>query len=73
MAQTVLKITHLMAMIYNPSLEKVSSYGLVPRLIYISLLAEYKKVILSLLQYVINVTTNYKQITNLSVGYDLKV
>ena len=61
-----------MAMIYNPSLEKVSSYGLVPDL-YISLLAEYKKVILSLLQYVINVTTNYKQITNLSVGYDLKV
>ena len=41
--------------------------------LYISLLAEYKKVILSLLQYVINVTTNYKQITNLSVGYDLKV
>ena len=41
--------------------------------LYISLLVEYKKVILSLLQYVINVITNYKQITNLSVGYDLKV
>ena len=36
MAQTMLKIAHLMAMIYNPSLEKVSSYGLLPRLIYIA-------------------------------------
>ena len=70
MAQTVLKITHLMAMIYLWKRYPVTvSY---PDL-YISLLAEYKKVILSLLQYVINVITNYKQITNLSVGYDLKV
>ena len=51
MAQNVLKIVHLMAMIYismrsAPSLEKVSSYGLLPRFIYIWLLVEYKKVIL---------------------------
>ena len=40
MAQNVLKIVHLMANIYismrsTPSLEKVSSYGLLPRFIYI--------------------------------------
>ena len=51
MAQNVLKIVHLMAMIYismrsAPSLEKVSSYGLLPRFIYLWLLVEYKKVIL---------------------------
>ena len=39
MAQNGLKIVHLMAMIYismrsTPSLEKVSSYGLLPRFIY---------------------------------------
>ena len=41
MAQSVLKIAHLMAMIYfsmqpTSSMEKVSSYGLLPRFIYIS-------------------------------------
>ena len=54
MAQNVLKIVHLMAMICismrsAPSLEKVSSYGLLSRFIYIyiyiSLLVEYKKLI----------------------------
>ena len=48
MAQDVLKIAHLIAMIYismqsSPSLEKISSYDLLPRFRYIWLLVEYKK------------------------------
>ena len=41
MAKTVLKIAHLMAMMYismkpTPSMEKVSSYGLLPRFVYMA-------------------------------------
>ena len=72
MAQTVLKIAHLMAMIYfsmqpTPSLEKVSSYGyLLPRFIYISpgrVQKRYFEPFFSI--HVVHV------ITNLGVGYDL--
>ena len=66
-----LKIAHLMAMIYmsmqpTPSLEKVSSYGLLPRFIYISpgrVQKRYFEPFFSV--HVIHV------ITNLGVRYDL--
>ena len=71
MSQTVLKIAQLMAMIYfsmqpTPSLEKISSYGLLPRFIYISpgrVQKRYFEPFFSI--HVVHV------ITNLGVGYDL--
>ena len=71
MAQTVIKIAHFMAMIYfsvqpTSSLEKVSSYGLLPRFIYIypgRVQKRYFEPFFSI--HVIHV------ITNLGVGYDL--
>ena len=71
MAQTVLKIALLVAMIYfsmqpTPSLEKVPSYGLLPRFIYISpgrVQKRYFEPFFSI--HVIHV------ITNLGTGYDL--
>ena len=71
MAQTVLKIADLMAMIYfsmqpTSSLEKVSSYGLLPQFIYISpgrVQKRYFEPFFSI--HFIHV------ITNLGVGYDL--
>ena len=71
MAQTVLKIAHFMAMIHfsvqpTSSLEKVSSYGLLPRSIYIypgRVQKRYFEPFFSI--HVIQV------ITNLGVGYDL--
>ena len=71
MAQTVLKIADLMAMIYfsmqpTSSLEKVSSYGLLPQFIYISpgrVQKRYFEPFFSIHFILV--------ITNLGVGYDL--
>ena len=73
MAQTVLKVAHLLAIIYfsmqpTLSLEKVFGYGLLPRFIYISpgrVQKRYFEPFFSI--HAIHV------ITNLGVGYDLFV